>query len=72
MQITILEELREIKALITNKVNDRWLNIQEVCNYCSLSQSTIRRAINKGELKASRKTGKLLFNINDVKRWLNG
>lgn len=72
MQITILEELREIKALLTKKFSDRWLNIKEVCEYTSLSQSTIRRAIIKGELKASKRTGKLLFNINDVKRWLNG
>ena len=72
MNITILEELREIKALITKKVSDRWLNINEVSDYTSLSHSTLRRAINRGELKVSRKTGKLLFNINDVKRWLNG
>lgn len=72
MQITILEELREIKALIRNKVNDRWMNLRELSNYTSLSDSTIRRAVSKGVLKASRKTGKLLFNINDVKRWLNG
>ncbi len=71
MQITILEELREIKSLITKKVSDRWLNIIEVCEYTSLSQSTIRRAVTKGHLKVSRKTGKLLFNINDVKKWLN-
>lgn len=72
MKIVILEELREIKSLLTKKVSDRWLNLKEICEYTSLSQSTIRRAINRGELKVSRKTGKLLFNINDVKRWLNG
>ena len=72
MQITILEELREIKALIKNKLNDRWMNLKELSNYTSLSDSTIRRAVSKGSLKVSRKTGKLLFNIEDVKRWLNG
>ena len=71
MQITILEELREIKALIRNKINDRWMNLKELSSYTSLSDSTIRRAVKKGVLKASRKTGKLLFSIKDVNRWLN-
>ena len=66
MQITILEELREIKALIKNKINDRWMNLRELSNYTSLSTSTIRRAVKKGVLKASRKTGKLLFNAPDT------
>ncbi|MFC1565598.1 helix-turn-helix domain-containing protein [Candidatus Neomarinimicrobiota bacterium] len=72
MQIRILEELREIKALIRNKVNDRWMNLRELSEFTSLSTSTIRRAVKRRVLKASRKTGKLLFNIEDVKRWLNG
>ena len=72
MQLNVLEELREIKALIRNKVNDRWMNLRELSIYTSLSDSTIRRAVQRGVLKASRKTGKLLFNIEDVKRWLNG
>lgn len=71
MNITILEELREIKALIINKVSDRWLNLKEVCEYTSLSPSTIRRAIIRGELKCSKKTGKLLFYRNEIKKWLN-
>ena len=72
MHITIREELREIKALIKNKINDRWMNLRELSEFTSLSTSTIRRAVKKGVLKASRNTGKLLFNIEDVKRWLNG
>lgn len=71
MQNKILEELKEIKSLLTKKVSDRWLNINEVSDYTSLSHSTLRRAINRAELKVSRKTGKLLFNINDVKKWLS-
>ena len=42
-------------------VNDKWLNINAVCNYTSLSASTVRRAVYKGALKASRITGKMLF-----------
>lgn len=69
--VKILEKLDVIDKKINNRFTDRWLNIKDVCDYTTLSQSTIRREIQKGKLKVSRKTGRLLFNINDVKRWLN-
>ena len=53
-------------------INDKWLNIDAVCDYTSLSPSTIRRAVYKGALKASRITGKMLFKTSEVDRWLNG
>ena len=62
--------LNEIKTLILGKVNERWLTIREVAEYTSVSESTIRRAIKKGVLKASDKTGRLLFKVSDVDRWL--
>ena len=70
--IKILEKLDIIEKKLNNQLADKWLNIKEVCNYTSLSESTIRREISKGALKVSKKTGRLLFNIEDVKRWLNG
>jgi len=48
----------------------RWLTLKEVAEYTSVSESTIRRAIKKGVLKASDKTGRLLFKVSDVDRWL--
>ena len=39
--------------------------------YTSVSNSTIRRAVKKGKLKASQSTGKLLFKLSNVDRWLN-
>lgn len=72
MPINIFEELREIKSLIKKEVGDRWINIKELCDYTSLSESTIRRAVKRGDLKVSRKIGKLIFNIKDVNEWLNG
>tara|TARA_B110000438_G_C15719603_1_gene609177 strand:+ start:285 stop:503 length:219 start_codon:yes stop_codon:yes gene_type:complete len=70
MEIRIVELLNEIKTLILGKVNERWLTIREVAEYTSVSESTIRRAIKKGVLKASDKTGRLLFKVSDVDRWL--
>lgn len=72
MEIKILELLNEIKSLIIGKVNERWLTLKEVSEYTSLSESTIRRAIQKGVLKSSDKTGRLLFKVSSVDRWLNG
>ena len=72
MEIRILELLNEIKSLIIGKVNERWLTLKEVSEYTSLSESTIRRAIQKGVLKSSNKTGRLLFKVSSVDRWLNG
>ena len=66
----LIEKLDEIKDIVKSKVSDRWLNINEVCEYCGLSRSTIFRFRKKGILKASTSTGKLLFKISDVDRWL--
>ena len=72
MEIRTIELLNEIKGLIQNKVSDRWLSIREVCEYASISESTVRRAIKRGVLKASNQTGRLLFKVSNVDRWLNG
>jgi len=68
----IIERLDEIKHIVKSEVSNRWLNMKEVCDYSGLSNSTIRRAVHKGVLKVSTGTGKLLFKISDVDRWLNG
>ena len=51
MEIRILELLSEIKSLIIGKVNERWLTLKEVSEYTSLSESTIRKTIQKGDTK---------------------
>lgn len=71
MNQLIIEKLNELKNLIQNNLSDRWLNIEEVCKYSSLSASTIIRATQKGVLKVSKKTGKNLFRISWVDNWLN-
>ena len=72
MEIRTIELLNEIKGLIQDKVTDRWLCIREVCEYASISESTVRRAIKRGVLKASNQTGRLLFKVSNVDSWLNG
>ena len=72
MEIRLIELLNEIKTLLLGKVNERWLTLKEVSDYASISESTIRRAIVKGDLKSSKVTGRLLFKVSSVDRWLNG
>jgi len=72
MEVHIIELLNEVIALIHGKISNRWMNIRGVTDYTSVSESTIRRAVRKGSLKASTSTGKLLFKVSDVDRWLNG
>ena len=49
---------------------DSWIDLKKVIKYTSLSASTIRRAVQKGELKVSKKTGKLLFKVSWINNWL--
>jgi len=72
MEIRILEILNEIRSLIKTSGTTKWLDIREVSNQTNLSKSTIRRAVQTGELKCSKRTGKLLFKVEDIERWLNG
>ena len=72
MEIVIIELLNDIKSLISEKKTNGWISINEALEYCNLSKSTIHRAIQKGELKASKRTGKLLFKRTDIDKWLRG
>jgi len=69
---TIIERLDRIEKKLEEKLSNRFLNINQVSEFTSVSASTIRRAIAKGELKCSKKLGKLLFQEDDIRRWLNG
>ena len=68
----INEKLERIEKKLDGKVTNRFLDISAVSNLISCSSSTIRRAVAKGELKCSRKVGKLLFLESDVRNWLSG
>ena len=70
MEYRILETLEELKSLIKTNHHNKWMNIREVCDYTSVSESTIRRAVRRGKLKASNQTGRLLFKRTDVDKWL--
>ena len=68
----IIERLENIQKKLDNKQTNKYLSIIQVADLTSLSTSTIRRAVARGELKCSRRLGKLLFQESDVRKWLNG
>ena len=70
MEYKILEELNDIKSMIEKDNKVGFMDMKQVVQYSSTSASTIRRAIGKGELKCSKKLGKLLFKVEWVDNWL--
>ena len=61
--------LKEIKKLVYD-TNLQWLSIKDAVRISGLSESSIRRAISKGELKANKK-GKWIMKSIWLERFLN-
>ena len=68
----IIEKLDRIENKLDGEHTNKFLSINQVSKFTSLSSSTIRRAIARGQLKCSNKLGKLLFQESDVRKWLDG
>ena len=54
------------------KYTDEWITIKEIKLYTKLSGSTIRRYIQRGNLKVSNQTERILVKRSKVDEWLNG
>ena len=72
MEFKILKQLDRIERTLAGNYKNKYLNIRQVSDLTSVSASTIRRAIKRGELKCIKKLGKLLFLEKDVRNWLGG
>ena len=68
----VIQKLNEILSLLRGNDPSSWMDIKKTSDYTAVSRSTIRRAMQNRSLKASKTTGKLLFKVSDVERWLNG
>ena len=68
----ILARLNSIDDKLDSKLVKGWLDLTAASKYCSLSPSTIRRSIRSGQLKTSKSTGKLMFKVEWLDKWLNG
>ena len=70
-EFAILEKLDRIEKLIAEgRMSDRWISLDEAVRYSGLSESTLRRAIRVGRLRASKSTGKLMFRTSWIDRFL--
>jgi excisionase family DNA binding protein len=49
---------------------EKWMTLNDVIQYSNLSASTIRRAIKRGQLKCTKATGKYLFKLEQVDKFL--
>ena len=65
MQV-ILNKLNEILSYVKQNDPSRYIDINEVSEFCGISKSTIRRNVKNQNLKASNTTGKLLFKVSFV------
>jgi excisionase family DNA binding protein len=70
--LPIREQLERIEKKLDGNFSNKFLSINEVSKLTSLSPSTIRRSVERGHLKCSRRLGKMLFLESDVRKWLNG
>ena len=68
--IPIREQLERIEKKLDGNFSNKFLSINEVSKLTSLSPSTIRRSVERGHLKCSRRLGKMLFLESDVRKWL--
>ena len=68
----ILNKLNEILTYVRNTNPSKFIDINEVSEISGVSKSTIRRNVQKGSLKCSNVTGKTLFKVEEIERWLNG
>ena len=72
MDYQMKDVLDELKSIVQKKSSNIWMDIKEACKYASVSDSTLRRAVRKGTLKVSKRTGKLLFKREWLNKWLVG
>lgn len=60
----------EVLAVLENNFQDRWISLQEACDYLGVRRHTVMRWIEQRGLPAS-KVGKLWrFKIVDIDEWI--
>ena len=68
----ILARLDSIGDKLDGKVAKGWLDLKAASKYCDLSPQTLMRYNRSGQLKSSKSTGKLMFKVEWLDKWLNG
>ena len=73
---SIERKLEKIELSIENKIEKRWLNINEASEYIGYKKETIHKKVQNGEFQPEihyyKKSGKLLFDKNELDNWVMG
>ena len=71
-ELRVMEKLDEVLQIVKGKQpSDKWMDINDVCEYTSMSKSSVRRACADSRLNYSNTQGKFLFKKSDVERWIS-
>ena len=72
----IEDRLEKIELSIENRIEKRWLNINEAAIYIGYKKETIHKKVQNGEFQPGinyyKQNGKLLFDINELDNWVMG
>ena len=68
--IPILERFDSLEKKIEKNMPTRYLTTKQVAELTGLSVSTIQRGIRDGKLKVHQGTGRNLFLLKEVERWV--
>ena len=70
---TIINKLIIIEKIVKKdyNINDNLMTIKQIAEYSTLSEMSVRRAVNNEDLIPFKKDGKMLFKISEVDRWLS-
>lgn len=70
---TIINKLIIIEKIVKKdyNINDNLMTIKQIAEYSTLSEMSIRRAVNNQDLTPFKKDGKMLFRISEVDKWLS-
>jgi len=69
---SVLNRLDRIEMKLDSKFNNKWIDLKAACGYCGLSPSTLRRSIRSGSLNCSKTSGKLMFKVEWLDKWMRG
>ena len=68
--------LEKIELNLENKIDKRWLNINEAAMYIGYKKETIHKKVQNGEFQPEihyyKQSGKLLFEKNELDNWVMG
>ena len=66
----LINEIQELKYLIKNRIHT-WLSLKDCVKFCGLSESSLRRAIWSGRLRAKKPQGKYVIRVDWLEKYLN-